>query len=304
MKKQFIGGLLLLCVSASLWAKELPVSASFSVLGDVARAIGGERVAVTNIVGVDQDAHVYRITPQDLRKIRSAKLVLMNGLGLESAEFERAVKSAKVPFAIATTGISPRAAEEEHDHHGHDHDHHGHDHGEYDPHVWHDPVLMQRYAQNIADALIKADPAGREVYQKRLKAYQQQLQELNTWAAAQFAAIPEHQRKVLTAHEAFGYLGARYHIEFIAPQGMSEDSEPSAKNVAAIIRQVKKEKVRAVFVENIKNPRLVDQIARETGVKVNGKLYSDALTVANGRAPTYLEMMRYNIDAISKAMKQ
>ncbi len=304
MKKQFIGGLLLLCVSASLWAKELPVSASFSVLGDVARAIGGERVAVTNIVGVDQDAHVYRITPQDLRKIRSAKLVLMNGLGLESAEFERAVKSAKVPFAIATTGISPRAAEEEHDHHGHDHDHHGHDHGEYDPHVWHDPVLMQRYAQNIADALIKADPAGREVYQKRLKTYQQQLQELNTWAAAQFAAIPDHQRKVLTAHEAFGYLGARYHIEFIAPQGMSEDSEPSAKNVAAIIRQVKKEKVRAVFVENIKNPRLVDQIARETGVKVSGKLYSDALTAANGRAPTYLEMMRYNIDAISKAMKQ
>ncbi|MDO5686898.1 MAG: zinc ABC transporter substrate-binding protein [Neisseria sp.] len=287
-------------LSAGLWAQGLPVTASFSIIGDVAREIGGERVTVTNIIGANQDAHVYRITPQDLRTIRASKLVLMNGLGLESAEFERAVKSAKIPFALASHGIKARAAEEEHN----EHDHHRHDHGAYDPHVWHDPVLMQTYAQNIADALTQADPAGKDYYRAQLNRYQQKLRELDTWAQKQFAGISENQRKVLTAHDAFGYLGARYRITFIAPQGLSEDSEPSAKAVAAIIRQVKKDRIRAVFMENIKNPRLVDQLARETGLNVAGKLYSDALSAPNGGAATYLDMMRHNISALSKAMQQ
>lgn len=300
MTKKWLSALFFMFLSAGLWAQGLPVTASFSIIGDVAREIGGERVTVTNIIGANQDAHVYRITPQDLRTIRASKLVLMNGLGLESAEFERAVKSAKIPFALASHGIKARAAEEEHN----EHDHHRHDHGAYDPHVWHDPVLMQTYAQNIADALTQADPAGKDYYRAQLNRYQQKLRELDTWAQKQFAGISENQRKVLTAHDAFGYLGARYRITFIAPQGLSEDSEPSAKAVAAIIRQVKKDRIRAVFMENIKNPRLVDQLARETGLNVAGKLYSDALSAPNGGAATYLDMMRHNISALSKAMQQ
>ena len=199
-----------------------------------------------------------------------------------------------------------------HGHGGHDHDHdhdhkhaHGHAHGEQDPHVWQDPVRMQSYARNIADALIAADPAGRAHYEQRLAAYQRELQQLHSWAEQQFAAVPAAQRKVLTAHDAFAYLGARYHVTFIAPLGTNSDSQPSARAVALIIQQIRKENVRAVFLENVKDARLLQQIARETGVPVQQQaLYSDALSGAQGPAPTYLQLMRHNIGALAQALRQ
>ena len=292
-------GIIAAAFSGSLLAAPMPVVASFSILGDITQQIGGERVAVQILVGADQDAHVHQLNSGDIRKIRAAKLVLVNGLGFEKAELARAVKQSKVPMAVASQGIKPMAAADDHDH---GHGGHNHDHGTDDPHVWNDPVLMQTYAQNVANALIKADPAGKSHYQQRLKNYQAELSRLNTWAAQSFNAIPATQRKVLTGHDAFGYLGKRYHIQFIAPQGVNTAAEPSARQVAAIIRQIKQQGIKAVFSENIKDSRMVERIAKETGVKVQGKLYSDALSKA-APANTYVGMFRHNVTALSNAMK-
>ena len=290
----------------SAWANTpLPVVTSFSILADVAQKIGGERVAVQALVAADTDSHSYQMTPADVRKIRAAKLLLVNGLGLESAPLQRAMQNSKIPMAVATKGIAALSNADDHDH-DHDHKHaHGHAHGEQDPHVWQDPVRMQSYARNIADALIAADPAGRAHYEQRLAAYQRELQQLHSWAEQQFAAVPAAQRKVLTAHDAFAYLGARYHVAFIAPLGTNSDSQPSARAVALIIQQIRKENVRAVFLENVKDARLLQQIARETGVPVQQQaLYSDALSGVQGPAPTYLQLMRHNIGALAQALRQ
>ena len=285
--------------SGALYAAPMPVVASFSILGDVAQQIGGERVAVQSLVGATQDAHAYNLTSSDIKKIREARLVLLNGLGLEKAELQRAVKQSKVASAEATAGIKPLAADEHHHEHNHGHDH---DHGEFDPHVWNDPVLMQRYAANVAIALIKADPAGSRYYQQRFKDYQNVLNQLNNYANQQFGAVAPAKRKVLTGHDSFAYLGKRYQVKFISPQGVSSEAEPSARQIAAIIRQIKAENVKAVFTENIKDGRMIARIAKETGVKVSGGLYADALS-SGAPAGTYADMFRYNVRVMSEAMK-
>ena len=285
------------------------VVSSFSILGDVAKQVGGDKVAVTNLVGADQDSHVYRLTSGDIKKIRAAKLVLLNGLGFESAEMARAVKQSKIPYAEAAAGIKAMEADHDHDEHehehGHDHDHGGHEHhhhGQFDPHVWSDPSLMQKYAANVAEAFIKADPQNKAYYSQRLQNYGKELQQLDAYAKAKFDAVPAARRKVLTGHEAFGYMGRRYNIKFYAPQGINTEAEPSAKHVAALIRQVKQEGIKAVFAENIKDSRMLERIAKESGSKIGGKLYSDALS-KTPPADTYTGMMRHNIDALANAMK-
>lgn len=300
--KHWTIGLPALCMSGALAAAPMPVVSSFSILGDVAKQIGGNRVAVQNLVGPDQDAHAYHLTSADIRKISNAKLVLVNGLGFEKAELTRAVKQSKAAYAEAASGISALKMPEGGHHHHHGEGGNDHHHGEFDPHVWTDPVLMQKYAANVAAALIKADPAGKAHYQQRLGAYQGELKKLDDYAAQKFNAVPKPQRKILTGHDAFAYMGKRYGIMFVAPQGVSSDAQPSAKQVAAIIRQVKREGIRAVFAENIKDARMVGRIAKETGVKPGGQLYSDALSK---RAPagSYIDMYRYNVDAMSGAMK-
>lgn len=295
-------GLLAFCVSGTLAAAPVRVVSSFSILGDVARQIGGNRVAVENLVGADQDAHAYHLTSADIRKISNAKLVLVNGLGLEKAELTRAVKQSKAVYAEAAAGISAMRMPEGGHHHAHGEGGQHHGHGEFDPHIWTDPVLMQRYAANVAAALIKADPEGRAYYQQRLAGYQAELKKLDAYAAAKFNSIAKPKRKVLTGHDAFAYMGKRYGIMFVAPQGVSSEAQPSAKQVAAIIRQTKREGVKAIFAENIKDARMVDRIAKETGVKPGGKLYSDALS-KGAPADTYLNMYRYNVNVLSGAMK-
>ena len=298
-----------LLFSGYLHAETLPVVSSFSILGDVAQQIGGERVQVNNLVGADADSHAYHLTGADVKKIAGAKLVLLNGLGLEKSEVLRAVKQSNVPYIEASTGITPlKSEDDEHEHHHdeHEHEHDGHEHhhhhGDFDPHVWHDPVLMQKYAANITSALIKADPQGASYYQARFKDYSAQLQQLDQFAKTQFGAIAREKRKVLTGHHSFNYLGKRYGITFLAPQGVSTESEPSAKTVASIIRQVKQQGVKAVFVENIKDGRMINRIAQETGAKVGGTLYSDALS-KNEPAKTYLDLFRYNVKTMSQSMQ-
>lgn len=296
-------GLLLAASPTMAPAQEkLPVVASFSILGDFVKEVGGERVAVTTLVGPDGDAHVYSPSPADAKTVAAAKLIVVNGLKFEGW-LPRLIKSAgaKATIATATTGIQPIEAEED----GHSHGHGGkggHDHGASDPHAWQSIANARIYVANIRDALSAADPAGKAAYEANATAYLGRLDALDTEVKAAVARIPADRRKAITTHDAFGYFAKAYGIAFIAPQGVSTESEASAKDVARIIRQIKAQKVPAVFLENITNPRLIEQIARESGARIGGQLFSDALSGPNGPAGTYIAMMKHNISEIEKAL--
>jgi zinc/manganese transport system substrate-binding protein len=283
-----------LALPLPIFAQEkLPVVASFSILGDFVREIGGERVAVTLLVGPDGDAHVYSPTPADAKTVAGAKLVVVNGLKFEGW-LTRLIKSSgtKATIATATTGITPLKMADDH----------GHGHGGEDPHAWQSVANARLYVGNVRDALVAADPAGKAAYEANATTYLAKLDGLESEIKAAVARIPADRRKAITSHDAFGYFVKAYGIAFIAPQGVSTEAEASAKDVARIIRQIKAEKVPAVFLENISNPRLAEQIAKESGAKIGGRLYSDALSAADGPAGTYIAMMKHNISQIEKAL--
>lgn len=273
----------------------LKLVATFSILGDFVKNVGGDRVEVASLVGPNGDAHVYQPTPGDAKTIADAKVVFTNGLGLEGW-MTRLIKASgtKAPIVAATKGIKPRkmAHEEEQ----------GHEHGGSDPHAWQSVANAKIYVANVRDALVKADPAGKSAYEANASAYLAKLDALEKEVKEELARIPADRRKIITTHDAFGYFGQAYKIDFIAPQGVSTESEVSAKDLAAIISQIKKQKIPAVFLENVTDPRLLEQIAKETGAKIGGTLYSDALTDEKGPAPTYLDMMRHNIRTLSAAL--
>ena len=275
----------------------LNVIATFSILGDFVKNVGGDRVEVATLVGPNGNAHVYAPSPGDAKKVADAKLVFVNGLGFEGW-LERLVKASgtKAPIVVATKGIKPleRAGE-----HGHDHDH---DHGRADPHAWQSGANAKIYVANIRDALIAADPAGKDAYLANAAAYLAKLDALERDVREVIAKIPADRRRVITSHSAFGYFQDAYGVSFTAPQGVSTEAEASAKDVAAIIAQIKKQKAAAVFLENVTDPRLVEQIARETGAKVGGTLYSDALTDDKGDATTYIDLIRHNLRQLASAL--
>jgi zinc/manganese transport system substrate-binding protein len=264
----------------------LNVVASFSILGDFVRNVGGDRVSVAELVGPDGDAHVYAPTPADAKKIADAKLVFVNGFGLEGW-LPRLVQSAggKAVIVTATSGIAPLRLG-----------------SDADPHAWQSVINAKLYVANIRDALVAADTADAEVFRTNADAYLAKLDKLDREVRAAVAQIPDARRKVISTHRAFGYFAAAYSVEFIAPLGVSTESEASARDIAGIITQVKTAKIPAVFLENISDPRLIRQIAAETGAKVGGTLYSDSLTPEKGAAPTYIDMVRHNIKALTSAL--
>lgn len=279
-------------------AEPLKTVASFSILGDLVKQVGGDRVSVETLVGPDGDAHVFSPSPADARKVAEAKVVFENGLGLEGW-ISKLVKSSgsKAPAVVASKGVSPREMKEEDDGHGH-----GHGHEVADPHAWQNAANVKIYVANIRDGLIAADPDGREAYEKNAAAYTEKLDALDADIKAAWAKIPDDRRRIITSHDAFGYYAAAYGLEVIAPQGVSTESEASAKDVARIIKQIRKQNIPAVFVENISDRRLIDRIAKETGARVGGSLYSDALSPATGPAATYLDMMRSNLRELTSAL--
>ncbi len=281
--------------------EKLPVVASFSILGDFTRQVGGDRVSVTTLVGPDGDAHVYSPTPADAKAMAAARLVLVNGLHFEGW-LPRLVKSSgtKATMATATKGITPLEAGDDHDEKGKGG--HAHAHGHDDPHAWQSVANAKIYVANIRDALSAADPAGKASYDANATAYLAELDKLEGEVKAAVARIPAQRRKAIATHDAFSYFVKAYGIAFVAPQGVSTEAEASARDVARIIRQVKAQKIPAVFLENVTNPRLVEQIARESGAKVGGRLYSDALSAESEPAGTYIRMMKHNISEIEKAL--
>lgn len=281
--------------------QRLPVVASFSILGDLVKEVGGARVAVTTIVGANGDAHVYQPTPADAKAMAGAKVVFVNGLGFEGW-MERLAKASgsKAPVVVTTKGVTPRTGFEDED--AHDHGKAKDAHGGIDPHAFQSIANAKVYVANIRDGLIAADPAGRDAYSANAAAYTARLDALEAEVKAAIAAIPAERRRIITSHDAFGYFGEAYGLTLVAPEGVSTESEASAKDVARIIRQIKAQKIPAVFVENVTDPRLLQRIAKETGARIGGTLYSDALSDDKGPASTYIDMMRSNVRALSSAL--
>nr|CAJ01547.1 putative abc transporter; periplasmic binding protein precurser [uncultured bacterium] len=270
--------------------EKLPVVATFSILADFARNVGGERIEVTALVGPNGDTHVYQPKPADAKELGAARLILVNGLGLEGW-IDRLIKAsgAKAPVIVATKGINPQKMREE---------------GRIglDPHAWQSIANANIYVANIRDGLIAADPVGEAAYRTNAENYLAKLDTLEKEVLAEIAKIPPGRRQIITTHDAFGYFGAAYGFRFIAPEGISTETEASARDVAKIIRQIKTQKIPAVFLENVTDPRLVRSIAAESGAKIGGTLYSDALSPPDGPASTYIDMVRNNVRELSAAL--
>ena len=283
-----IGFVILMSAIPARAQERLNVVASFSILGDFVRHVGGDRVSVTTLVGADGDVHGYTPAPADARRIADATLVIINGLGLEGW-LPRLVQSSgsKAAIVAATNGIAPLKIS-----------------SDADPHGWQSVPNAKIYVANIRDALVTADPVSAETYRANAQTYLAQLDELDREVRGMIATIPPDRRKVISTHNAFGYFASAYGIEFIAPLGVSTESEASARDIAGIITQVRSAKIPAVFLENVSDPRLIRRIAAETGARIGGTLYSDSLTGEKGDAPTYIDMVRHNIKALTSALSQ
>jgi zinc/manganese transport system substrate-binding protein len=280
--------LLALAAAPALAQSERPlrVVASFSILADIVREVGGDAVDVVALVGPDADAHVFQPSPADARHLARADLVVVNGLGFEGW-IDRLVRASGYRGKVVTASQGVKLRKD------------GHGHGEQpghgsDPHAWQDLANAERYAANVRDALSNARPAQAKVLSQRAARYIEQIRALDHEVRAQFAAVPRPRRRVITSHDAFGYFGAAYGVDFLSPQGVSTDGEASAAEVAKLIDQIRRQDVRAVFVENITDPRLVARIAKEGGAVLGGRLYSDALSAPGTEADTYLKLFAQN----------
>lgn len=283
-----------------VWLSPLPTDAapplrvvvSFSILADMVRQIGGPDVAVTSLIGPDSDAHVFEPRPDQARLLADAQLFVINGLGFESW-LTRLTRAAQYqgPVATAAAGVAPITATQT---------------GEAlpapDPHAWQDVRNAIVYADNITRALAGLDPAHAADYRQRLQDYRAELTALDRRVRDDLAAIPAEKRRVITSHDAFAYYGKAYGVTFLAPEGVNTESAPSAKTVAGLIRQIRRDGIKALFVENISDPRLVAELAREAGTMPGPPLYSDALSRPGGPAPTYIRMIEYNTAALREGM--
>ena len=312
----FLGAAAMLsAVALPATAADLKVVASFSIIADFAKNVGGDRIELTTLVGPDGDAHVYEPKPTDAVAMAGADVVLVNGLQFEGF-LQRLVDASATKASIVelTKGVETLKMEEEGHHdeaaeakegeeHAAEEEEEGHHHhGDVDPHAFQSVPNAEIYVKNIADAFCAADSAGCQTYQANATAYTSKLKALDAEVKAAVESIPADKRTIITSHDAFGYFAHQYGITFLAPEGISTESEASAADVAALIKQVKEDKASAIFVENITNQRLIEQIAAETGLKVGGTLFSDALSDESGPAPNYIDMMRGNIATIRGAI--
>lgn len=268
-------------------ARPLQVVASFSILADMLREVAGDAAQVHSLVGANADAHVFEPTPADAQRLARADLVVVNGLHFEGW-IDRLVRSSgyRGPVIEATRGIEPRRVGRA-----------------VDPHAWQSLAHAQRYVENMRAALVAAAPSQAAAINARAAAYRERIAALDASARAAFEAVPRDQRRVVTTHDAFGYLGDAYGITFISPRSWNTDSEASAAGVASVIRQVRLHQARALFVENITDRRSIERIAQETGARVGGTLYSDALSPPAAGADTYLRLYAHNVKSIAAALQ-
>jgi len=298
----FFWGAALTLGAGTGYAAPLKVVASFTILGDLAKQVGGDDVTVTTLVGPNGDAHVFQPTPSDAKALKDADMIIINGLGFEGW-MGRLIKASdtQAPVITASQGITKTlamASEEA----GHDDHHHHHD--STDPHAWQNVTNGRVYVKTIAEALQKTDPANASTYGERAAKLDAELAALDAWVKTDIATVPPEKRRVITTHDAFGYFADAYQVTFLAPTGFSTDDEPSAKEMRHLIQQIQSGKTRALFLESMGNPNIIKQLAAETGAVVGPALYTDALSTENGPAATYQKMMQYNVTALVKAMQQ
>lgn len=297
VKVRFLTTMALMGFIAPVMANQpLPVVASFSILADMVKQVGGPHVEVTSLVGPNSDAHVFDPTPADAKRLAAAKLVVVNGLGFEGW-LNRLVKSSgyKGPVLTASNGIKTIPMTESN--HGHSHGH-KHSHAAPDPHAWQSLLNARQYVENIRVALSAAMPAHSADFQSRATDYLKQIDALEKSTQARIAAVPMERRRVITSHDAFGYFARAYKVTFYPLQGLSTASEPSAADVVRIVNEIKKNKVTAIFAENISDPRVLERVAKDTGAKIGGTLFADALSVPGTQADTYLKMFELNVSTI------
>jgi len=278
-------------ISPLTLAKTVDAVASFTVLADIVKQVGGDHVKVKSLVGPDGDPHTFEPTPQDSQALAQADVVFVSGLGMEGW-MDRLISASgyKGTVVVASNGVNTRKMEED---------------GKTitDLHAWNSMHNGVIYATNVMSALIKADPDDAADIRHSGERYIQQLQKLDSWAKSEFAGVAQSKRKVLTSHDAFGYFGQRYGVTFLAPVGFSTEAEASASDVAAIIKQLRAEHITTYFMENQTDPRLVKQIASETGAQPGGELYPEALSAASGPAPTYEAAFKHNVETLLHSMK-
>jgi zinc/manganese transport system substrate-binding protein len=295
IKARLLMTMVLLGAIAPVMANEpLPVVASFSILADMVKQVGGPHVEVTSLVGPNSDAHVFDPTPSDAKRLAAAKLVVINGLGFEGW-MSRLIKSSgyKGPVLTASKGVKTIPMEESNHGHGHKHSH-----AAPDPHAWQNLLNARQYVENIRVALSAAMPAHSADFQSRATDYLKQIDALEKSTQARIAAVPVERRRVITSHDAFGYFALAYKVNFYPLQGLSTASEPSAADVVRIVNEIKKNKVTAIFAENISDPRVLERVVKDTGANIGGTLYADALSVPGTQADTYLKMFELNVSTI------
>ena len=289
----WVGGLLaaLFLVSGEVKAQDKPVAvATFSILADLTQRIAGDHVRVLTLVGPNGDAHVFEPGPKESAELADSKLLIANGLGFEPwlQRLEDA-SGFTGKMVIATDGVAPLKGNEEL--------------GPTDPHAFQDLANAQIYAANIAKGLTEADPADAADFKANADKLIADMTALDKELKAEFAAVPQERRRILTSHDAFQYFGKAYGIEFVAVQGVSTEAEPSAEDLAKIVRQARDGHLTAIFLENMADPRLAETVAQESGVRMGGELYADALSESDGPAPDYLSLIRYNAKQLVAAMQ-
>ncbi len=303
--------LLLLCAAIVGLAVAVPaeaqsrlkVVATFSILADMAANVGGDRIELTSLVGPDSDSHAYQPTPAQARLLAGAQVLIVNGLGYEGW-IDRLATAA--PFAgrriVASDGVAPLTVTPAQGHA------HGHAHAPRDgkaipdPHCWQDLACGQRYVANIAAGLAAADPANADLYRQQAAAYVQRLKTLDTWVREQIATVPAGKRRAITSHDSLAYFARAYAVTFRGAAGVNTEQEPTAREIAALITQIRREQIRAVFLENMTNPALIQQVARDTGATIGGKLYVDALSPPGGPADSYERIFRHNVALLVAGM--
>lgn len=302
-----LAALILACGPAEAEDKPTAV-ATFSILADLTKKIGGDHVEVLTLVGPNGDAHVFEPGPRESAELAQADMLIANGLGFEPwlHRLEEA-SGFKGMLIVAAESVTPLDGEEEHEHEGEEAEHEeegeGHDHGAFDPHAFQDLSNAQIYVANIAKGLSAAAPAYAADFKANADTLIAEMAALDRQLKADFAAVPQERRRVLTSHDAFHYFGKAYGIEFVAVQGVSTEAEPSAADLAAIVRQARDGHLSAIFLENMADPRLAETVAQESGVRMGGELYADALSEPDGPAPDYLSLIRYNAKQLLAAMQ-
>ena len=295
-------GLFVTALSAAAHAAEKPkVVATFSILGDLVGQVAGGHVELMTLVGPNGDAHVFEPGPKESAALAEADLLVANGLGFEPwLEPLSQAAGFKGTLVTATEGVAPLPAEHEEHEEGEAEEH---DHGAFDPHAFQDLANGQIYVTNIAKGLSQVDPAHAAEFDANARRLSAEMAALDAELKAELAAISRERRRVLTSHDAFRYFARAYGVDLVAVHGVSTEAEPTAKDLAEIVRQARDGNIKAIFFENMSDPRLIETVAGETDLTVGGELYADALSDKDGPAPDYLSLFRYNARQLLDALR-